>query len=103
MGLQNRFKEHFNQLRKREKTSYIGRGERDFSIWQKDFDKYGEDSFEFYLIEDDIPENKHLEREAFWIHEYKSNDPQYGYNIHVRKRVTEFKCLTELPPKSFED
>ncbi|MCM3387334.1 GIY-YIG nuclease family protein [Ureibacillus chungkukjangi] len=47
---------------------------------QKAFNKYGEDSFEYIIIEectDDIL----TDRELFWINYYNSHNREYGYNL----------------------
>lgn len=48
---------------------------------QSAWDKYGEDSFEFYVIEFCKPE-KCLEREQVWLDTLLSYKGQFGYNIN---------------------
>ena len=47
---------------------------------QSSWDKYGEDNFQFEIIEVTSPE-KCREREGFYIALYKSLNPEYGYNV----------------------
>lgn len=93
---------------------YIGSASRDKERWrshrqllrnkihfsqhlQSAWNKYGEESFEFQIVEKIPFENltneeitKLLkEREEFWIQEYQSNDKAYGYN-------TRTECDTNL-------
>ena len=79
--LEERIREHFYELRKGQKNYYSAdSGERVASIFQKDYIKYGEDAFEVYILEENVPPELCKEREAFWIAEYHSSDPVYGYN-----------------------
>lgn len=64
-----------------------------FSIHlQNSWNKYGEINFSFEIIEECLFE-KLDEREGHWIEEYKSWDPQFGYNtiryINGRKVLSE--------------
>ena len=80
--------------------SKIGEEQRCNSPWQNDYNKYGEESFELYLIEDNIPDDIHFEREKYWIREYKSYDEKYGYNIRCKAPKT-YHYLIQEPPKPF--
>lgn len=87
---------------------YIGSASRDKERWrshrqllrnkihfsrhlQNAWNKYGEDNFEFQIVEKipfDNLTNEEItkllkEREEFWIQEYKSNDKLYGYNTRI--------------------
>lgn len=44
------------------------------------YDKYGENNFKFYIIEE-CEEKKLLERENFWIAHFKCLDRNFGYNF----------------------
>jgi group I intron endonuclease len=48
---------------------------------QRAFLKYGEQCFEFHIIEEGIPESVLDVRERAWIEYYKSNDRDHGYNL----------------------
>ena len=43
---------------------------------QKDFDLYGEDNFEFSVL--DMTDDRHMERQ--WMLRLRTNDDRYGYN-----------------------
>lgn len=76
-----RIREHFYELRKGQKTYYSAdKTERTASRFQKDYIKYGEDSFDIFILEENVPPDLCKEREAFWIAEYNSANPVYGYN-----------------------
>lgn len=47
---------------------------------QNAWNKYGEDAFEFEVVEK-CSKDKLLEREQYWIDYYHVYDNQYGYNI----------------------
>lgn len=78
--LEKRIREHFTELRRGQKTAFVYKGPRALSMFQTDYNKYGEDAFEVYILEQDVPPEKCKEREAYWISEYHSVDPRYGYN-----------------------
>lgn len=97
--VQKRIHQHFLELRKYEKikTSNVNKTKSGVE-WQEDFDKYGEESFESYLLEDNIPYSDKGARENHWILEYGSFDPQKGYNTKV-SRPQVYKIIKGLPPK----
>jgi group I intron endonuclease len=72
--INNRLIGHRRMLRK---------GTHDNEHLQNAFNKYGEESFEFYPLQRvEIPEL--LEREQYWIDKYKSANPKEGYNINPK-------------------
>lgn len=99
--LQQRFSQHFSELKRGNKTMLVSNGRKN-SPWQEDYNKYGIDAFELYLIEDNIPDEVHSEREEYWILEYKSYDERYGYNRYVKTGQKQFKYSVQLPPKPFD-
>lgn len=100
--LQERFSQHLGELKRGIKTTRVG-SQRVNSDWQEDFNKYGIDSFELYLIEDNIPDDKSLDREQYWMREYKSFDEKYGYNIKWKSGVKKYEYFRALPPKPFNE
>lgn len=100
--LQERLAQHFAELKEGCKTMTDFNGGRKNSPWQEDYNKYGMEAFEFYLIEDNIPDAEHTERESYWIFEYKSYDEKYGYNRRAKTGRKQFDYLVQLPPKPFE-
>ena len=46
---------------------------------QRSWNKYGEDLF---LLSEEVPVDKLMEREQFWIKEFKTQSRKYGYNIN---------------------
>ncbi len=81
-----RIREHFLALRKGKtdklNTTYKKSG------FQADYNKYGEDAFEVYIIEQDVPPERCQERENYWITHYDSTNPKRGYNYrdeHLKK------------------
>lgn len=72
---------------------------REDSQWQVDYNEYGKDGFEVFLIEENIPNEIRREREAFWIDYFNSSDPEYGYNIRSETRQgLGFVIQKGLPP-----
>lgn len=83
--LEARLKEHFTELRQGRKTYYKD-GQQTMSNMQRDYDKYGENNFEVYIIEENVPPERCKEREAYWIEKYRATDLSYGYNRLDEKR-----------------
>lgn len=82
---ETRMYEHLNHL----KRGIKGRGGNDSlggAIWQKDFDDFGEDAFEYFIIEDDVPFQNRFERESFYIELYRTKDPIFGYNAKISSK-----------------
>ncbi len=66
---------------------------------REDFNKYGENDFEFFVLEDNIESTKARGRLQYYMDEYKSTNPDHGYN-YSKKKNTEIvikKVLPELP------
>lgn len=80
------------------------RGKRSMSnLLQKDWNKYGEETFRYYIIE--ICDTKNLdEKEEYWIKYYDSNRRKFGYNKstggagsgHYKKTKTQKERLSEI-------
>ena len=71
IDIDRRFKEHRSGLNKK-----VGHN----PYFQNAWDKYGEDNFEFEILEEVKDTNLLDEREIYYISFYKSNDRDYGYN-----------------------
>ncbi len=67
-----RFKRHENDLLS---------NKHDNSHLQRAWNKYGEDNFEFNVIEIVDNEDDLLSREQYWIDNFNSSNRDYGYNI----------------------
>jgi group I intron endonuclease len=84
-SISNRKNTHFNTLRKgKHKNPYL----------QKSFNKYGENNFRFFIIEEhsnSVTENYLRSREDTYIKLYKSMSYERGYNLlsAFRKEMTE--------------
>ena len=96
--LERRMREHLTDLKKGNKRMDYGRGYEP-SDFQTDFNKYGEASFEVYLLEEEVAPGVVNERETFWIQVYNSTDRRYGYNKLDGVKTTGFSNFKEgLPP-----
>lgn len=51
------------------------------TIFSHAIEKYGWDNFEHIILERNIPTDKIVDRENYWINYYHSLDPKYGYNM----------------------
>ena len=97
--LQNRIGCHFRELRCHKKIKKSNVHKRATGVeWQTDYDKYGEGAFEFYVLEDNIPKDEKLTREAYWIKKYDTTNPAKGYNYDCRFNKPVFKITSGLPP-----
>jgi len=81
LNLQNRKYKHFWML---------SSNSHDNQYLQNSFNKYGEEFFGFEIIEE-CNKNQLIDRENFYILQYKSNDLNYGYNLAI---VNEFRRNT---------
>lgn len=88
-----RIREHWLDLQRGFK-----RNMRDPSF-QNDYDLYGIDCFEVYILEKDVEPAQAEAREAFWIAEYRATDPKYGYNKLNGDKDIAIQFVQGLPPK----
>lgn len=91
------FRAHLNELRRGFKglstTAQVNR-------WQEDYNKYGAEAFELYILEPDVPFELRTEREAYYVREYRTLEADYGYNTAIgRAYPLEFRAIEGLPPK----
>jgi group I intron endonuclease len=80
------------ERRLREHKSMLRNNHHDNTHLQKSWVKYGEENFEFQILEKcDVQELD--EKEIYWIDFYKSNDGKYGYNYesggHENKNLSD--------------
>lgn len=101
-----RIEQHFSELRKGQKTRktnrYHAQQQRDYSDWQNDFDKYGEESFDVHILETNIDYLRAPEKEAFYIAMYNSSDARFGYNLYSERHKLK-KPLNFKPPTSNDE
>lgn len=88
-NLRKRKYEHFNCLRKNKHHS---------QHLQSSYNKYGENSFVFIILEECEVENL-IEREIFWINLKNSLDPKCGYNIGIPQNNNSLKPRAETIKK----
>lgn len=101
--VQRRFKQHLNdlRLRRKEKVSNVNKivSGRE---WQLDYDTFGEDAFEFYVLEDGVSDGPaKFHAESKWIREYNTCDPRYGYNSQFlfERDAVIVEVTPGVPPK----
>ncbi len=95
-----RIKEHFYDLRQAKKRKTVKKGVRTSTHFQEDYNRYGESAFEVYILQENVDPEKSKEAEAFWIGEYKSTNPDFGYNVFdERMRPIESAVKHGIPPK----
>lgn len=79
-----RIKTHFSELKGGRKNQSIpGKREAPYSeptLWQKDYNEHGRDSFKVFAIESNVTFEKQAERETFYMNTYDTLNPLHGYN-----------------------
>lgn len=105
-NVSRRVRQHMLQLKNHTKVTcsnvhHVVRG----AEWQEDYDTYGEDAFEFYVLEENVTYENRSIVEARWIREYNATDPRFGYNAPrtSAKKVPDFLIIHGLPPKVGSD
>jgi hypothetical protein len=100
--MEQRIKEHFDDLRRGQKTCCdFEKGSRVKSSMQVDYDTFGKDSFEVYILEEMVSPEMCKEREAHCIAEYNATCPEYGYNKFNEK--TDYVVTKHgLPPNRYK-
>lgn len=93
-NLERRMREHLMELQNGRRAN-TGDG-----LLQQDFNKYGQDSFEVYVLEENVPPCKAQEREYAWMLEYNATDQRYGYNKIGNSPAGFSNFKPGLPPKS---
>ena len=100
-NLRLRLQKHFRELRQHYKTGKVynldGEKERIETVWQQDYNKYGEGAFEIYVLEEEVSPEDCDARETYWIEKYRSDNPDYGYNLK-KELPEEFDIRLGLPP-----
>lgn len=81
-----RMQQHFQHLKRGDR--YCGT-----DAFQEDYERYGADDFEAYILEQGVEPQRFQERESYWIDRYKATDPRYGYN----KDKMEYKKIPFVP------
>lgn len=86
----------------REHKSRLKRNNHENEKLQHDWNKYGEDNFEFKLIENYDNEEFGIELEKKYINEYKSCDLNFGYNMTLGKGESGGEIPTEETKKKLK-
>ena len=86
----------------REHKSRLKRNNHENEKLQYDWNKYGEDNFEFKLIENYDNEEFGIELEKKYINEYKSCDLNFGYNMTLGKGENRGEIPTEETKKKLK-
>lgn len=96
-----RVRQHMSQLRKGKKTFLNpATRKREKTPWQNDYEKYGEDDFVFYVLEQNIPITRRRVTESKWVGKYNATNPRFGYNYDPIKLVHEIHWTDGFPPES---
>ena len=68
------------------------------SVWQMDYNKYGRDAFEAYILEENVAKKDRPAREDYWMEKYRTTDPMYGYNLRYETPHRHKMLRDGLPP-----
>jgi len=69
--------------------SFLRRGKHPNEHFQSAFSKYGESAFEFHILEE--TEDGLLDvQECLWIAHYRSNEPEFGYNLESGGHLSKY-------------
>lgn len=99
-ALESRIRSHLTDLRAGRKKGRDQNGRITKADIQLDYDKFGESAFEVVVLEENVGYLEGLRREKFWIEEYQTTDPRYGYNRRAEKHTGRtIPIVRELPPK----
>lgn len=85
-NFKDRMWQHFNELANDQKRVRVSRYERGKSQWQKDYDQYGREGFDVYVLEENVPAEWADKKELEYILKYRANELEYGYNLRPTKR-----------------
>lgn len=96
-NFEQRIRAHFSDLKNGQKTVRINKNKREKSIWQCDFEKFGESEFHVFLIEENVPYSKEAERETHYINYYNATNPEFGYNVRISSRKPPLEFTKGLP------
>lgn len=87
--VESRIKQHMQELflNKKKSSALQTRGG---SLWQLDFNEYGEQAFTAYVLEKDVPADRVEDAERDNILKYRSNETKYGYNVwpYIQPKIT---------------
>jgi len=56
-----------------------------YKQWQDEYNQYGRDDFDIFVLEDGLTKENHFDQEMKWQLKYKTYDEKYGYNARTRK------------------
>lgn len=93
VDLRERGQDHFRKLRqKRHGNPHM----------QNSFNKYGQDSFKFKVIEECVREDLY-KRECFWMSFYQSHIREFGFNIDIPDPERESTGVSDETKKKLRD
>jgi group I intron endonuclease len=96
--VQTRVHQHFLELKRREKVKQSNVDHHQTGVeWQADYDEYGEEAFEVYVLEENIAHDARHARETHWIRKYDTMNPQNGYNVKPSQKKVH-AIIAGLPP-----
>lgn len=95
-----RLRAHFEELKKGRKRTCGKVPNPGGASWQHDYDQYGKEAFEYYILQENITSKDKASVEAYWINRLHSKEVAYGYNAHHAKlQPPPFPFVKGLPPE----
>lgn len=96
--VEKRIKQHWYEKRQLVRASQNPKYPGKPSQFVSDFAAYESEGFEVYVLERDIPARISRRREDYWICEYQSDNPRYGYNRARSWSEPDTNIIYALPP-----
>lgn len=96
--VERRVRQHFQEKRYMAKISEGESFKGKLKPFEQDFKDMGQDAFEVYFLEQNVPPELRQEREAYWIAEYESANPRFGYNKYTENPVKCPQIKDGFPP-----
>jgi len=92
--ISERIQTHFSELKRKKYSS---------KLMIEDFEKYGKENFEIYILEENVPWESRF-KEYEYMRTYNSFDEKYGYNRGDRnkKEQNKFDFIYDLPPNLYD-
>lgn len=93
-NLENRIQVHFQELKSGRHTN---------KLMLKDFEKYGRDNFEVYILEENVPYEQRT-KEYEYMRKYNTFEEKYGYNHgdKGKKKKKTINYIYKLPFNNYE-
>jgi len=93
-NINNRIQTHFSELKRKKHSN---------KSMIEDFEKYGKENFEVYILEENIPYQERS-KEYEYMRKYNTFEEKYGYNRGDRNKKNKNKInyIYSMPPNIYK-